>query len=87
MDKKSKMFSLVGQWRESGLSRKVFAKQHGIGSTSFDYWCKKQSNELVKNGDQPTFIELTSNAAGARELINRPQIELKLPSGLVIKIY
>jgi hypothetical protein len=86
MDKKSKMFSLVGQWRESGLSRKVFAKQYGIRATSFDYWCKKQSNEVVKNGAQPTFIELTSNA-GARELINSPQIELKLPSGLVIKIY
>ena len=86
MDKKSKMFSLVGQWRESGLSRKVFAKQHGIRSTSFDYWCKKQSNEVLKNGDQPSFIELTSNA-GERELINRPQIEFKLPSGLVIKIY
>ena len=86
MDKKSKMFSLVGQWRESGLSRKVFAKQHGIRSASFDYWCKKQSNEVLKNGDQPTFIELTTNS-GSRELIIRPQIELKLPSGLVIKIY
>ena len=86
MDKKRKMFSLVGQWRESGLSRKVFAKQHNIPRTSFSYWCKKQSNEVVKSGEQPTFIELTSNA-GARELINRPQIELKLPSGLVIKIY
>jgi len=86
MDKKSKMFTLVGQWRESGLSRKVFAKQHGIRSTSFDYWCKKQSNEVLKNGDRPTFIELTSNS-GSREQNNRPQIELNLPSGLVIKIY
>ena len=60
MDKKSKMFSLVGQWRESGLSRKVFAKQHGIRSTSFDYWCKKQSNEVLKNEDQPTFIGKTN---------------------------
>jgi hypothetical protein len=64
----------------------VFAKQHGIRPTSFDYWCKKQYNEVVKNGSQPTFIELTSNA-GAPEVINRPQIELNLPSGLVIKIY
>ena len=86
MDKKNKMFTLVGQWRESGLSRKVFAKQHGIRSTSFDYWCKKQSNEVLKNGDQPSFIELTSNS-GSREQNNRPQIELKLPSGLVIIIY
>jgi hypothetical protein len=86
MDKKSKMFSLVGQWRESGLSRKVFANQHGIRSTSFDYWCKKQSNEVLKKGDQPTFIELASNTE-ERELINHPQIEIKLPSGLLIKIY
>ena len=86
MDKKRKMFSLVEKWRESNLTRKVFANQHGIRSTSFDYWCKKQSNELVKNGDQPTFIELTSNER-EREPVNRPQIELNLPSGLVIKIY
>jgi len=83
---KNKMFSLVEKWRESDLTRKAFAQQNGISLTSFDYWCKKQSNEVVKNVDQPTFIELTSNA-GARELINRPQIELSLPSGLVIKIY
>ena len=86
MDKKRKMFSLVEKWRESNLTRKVFAEQNGISPTSFDYWCKKQSNEVLKNVDQPTFMELTSNA-GEPEMINRPQIELKLPSGLVIKIY
>ena len=80
------MFSLVAQWRESGLSCKDFSKQHGISRTSFNYWCKKQSNEVLKNVDQPTFIELTSKA-GERELINCPQIELSLASGLVIKIY
>ena len=86
MDKKRKMFFLVEKWRESNLTRKVFANQHGIRSTSFDYWCKKQSNEVLKNVDQPTFIELTTNS-GSREPVNRPQIELNLPSGLVIKIY
>ena len=86
MDTKRKMFSLVEKWRESNLTRKVFAEQNGISLTSFDYWCKKQSNEVLKNVDRPTFIELTSNEE-EREPINRPQIELKLPSGLVIKIY
>jgi hypothetical protein len=86
MDKKRKMFSLVEKWRESDLTRKVFAEQNGISPTSFDYWCKKQSNEVLKNVDQPTFIELTSKAGG-REQINCPQIELSLASGLVIKIY
>lgn len=86
MDKKNKMFSLVEKWRESGLSRKDFAKQHGIPRTSFNYWCKKQSKEVVKVGVQPTFIELTSKA-DERELVNCPKIELSLASGLVIKIY
>jgi hypothetical protein len=86
MDKKRKMFSLVEKWRESNLTRKVFAEQNSISPTSFDYWCKKQSNEVLKKVDQPTFIELTSNE-GARVQINRPQIELSLASGLVIKIY
>jgi len=86
MDKKRKMFSLVKKWRESDLTRKVFAEQNGISPTSFDYWCKKQSHEVLKNVDQPTFIELTSKA-DERELVNCPKIELSLASGLVIKIY
>jgi transposase-like protein len=86
MNKKIKMFSLVAQWRESGLSCKDFAKQNGISRTTFNYWCKKQSNEVVKVGDQPTFIELTSKA-DEPELVNCPKIELSLASGLVIKIY
>jgi len=77
---------LVEKWRESGLSCKDFAKEHGITRTSFNYWCKKQSNEVVKVGVQPTFIELTSKA-DERELVNCPKIELCLASGLVIKIY
>lgn len=88
MDKKSKMFALVAQWRESGLTRTVFAQQCGIQVASFDYWCKKQYNEVVKFGDRPTpkFIEL-KNSVVVPEQNFRPQIELTLPGGLLIKIY
>ncbi len=52
MDKKEKMFSLVDQWRKSGLTRKTFAQQHGIHTPSFDYWCKKQYNEVCSRMGQ-----------------------------------
>ena len=98
MSKKEKMFALVEQWRESGMTRKSFAIQHGFKSESFNYWCKKQYNEVVKV-DQPTkiptqsprttipdFVELTSgfdmNTQG------QPiRMELELPGGIHIKIY
>ncbi len=89
MDKREKMFSLVDQWRKSGLTRKAFAQQHGIRGTSFDYWCKKQYNEVVKLGDRPPapkFIELKGTVVAPDKNI-RPQIELSLPGGLLIKIY
>lgn len=88
MDKKSKMFALVAQWRESGLTRTVFAQQCGIQVASFDYWCKMQYNEVVKFGDRPTpkSIELKSNIVAPDKNL-RPQIELILPGGLMIKIY
>lgn len=38
MSKKEQMFALVEQWRESGLTRKSFANQHGFKSESFNYW-------------------------------------------------
>lgn len=88
MDKKSKMFAMVAQWRESGLTRTVFAHQCGIGVASFDYWCKKQYNEVVKLGDRPTpmFLELNSKEVSPAKKVS-PQIELSLPSGLLIRIY
>ena len=82
------MFALVAQWRESGLTRKVFAQQHGLQAASFDYWCKRQYNEVVKLGDRPApgFIELKSSVVAPDKNL-RPQIELTLPGGLSIKIY
>ncbi|WP_442913406.1 IS66 family insertion sequence element accessory protein TnpA [Labilibaculum sp. K2S] len=40
-NKKEEMFTLVEQWRKSGLTRKSFANQHGLKSKSLNYWCKK----------------------------------------------
>jgi hypothetical protein len=98
MSKKEQMFALVEQWRESGLTRKSFANQHGFGSESFNYWCKKQYNEVVKV-DQPIrippqpsqaamsgFVELASGLD--MDTQDQPiRMELELPGGIHIKIY
>jgi hypothetical protein len=94
MDKKEFMFSMVAKWRQSGLTRTLFAKQNGLELPSFDYWCKKQYNEIEKAKLVPQFIEISSenNSAKNSDSISgqnqyRPQIEFDLPSGLRIKIY
>lgn len=84
-EKKVMMFGLVEQWRKSNLSRIAFAEQHKIRSTSFDYWCRKQFNEVVK-AQNPTFIELGQ----PRDLpvgVGNPQVEMEFASGLRLKIY
>jgi len=97
MDKKEMMFELVKQWRKSSVTRKVFANEHDITEASFDYWCKKQYNEVVKAGRtataprkpqsaMPGFIELTSSLD--MNIQKQPmRIELELSGGIRIKIY
>ncbi len=97
MSKKEQMFALVEQWRESGLTRSVFVNQHGLGSQSFDYWCQKQYNEVVKPRSlvrtspmSPSgplrFVELTS-APSICPPSQQLRMELELPGGIHIKIY
>jgi hypothetical protein len=97
MSKKEQMFALVGQWRESGLTRSVFVNQQGLGSQSFDYWCQKQYNEVVKPKSlvktspispsrPPRFVELTSDS----EICPKSQLlrmEFELAGGIRIRIY
>ena len=85
-EKKSKMFALVEQWRKSGLTRRVFAEKHRLGIQSFDYWCKKHYNEVLKNSHTTSFIEVSPSPIFI-ENKSRPQIELELPNGLQIRIY
>ncbi|MDP3642564.1 MAG: hypothetical protein Q8S54_05155 [Bacteroidota bacterium] len=97
MSKKEQMFALVEQWRESGLTRKSFANQHGFESESFNYWCKKQYNEVLKTDPPinispnpqvslPGFVELTSGLE-VNAQIQPVRMELELTGGVRIKIY
>ena len=39
-----RMARLVAQWRASGASQAGFARQHGIPTWTFWYWCRKLSS-------------------------------------------
>jgi hypothetical protein len=97
MSKKQQMFTLVEQWRKSGLTRTSFANQHGFGSESFNYWCKKHYTEGVKpqcpikispkpHATSPGFVELASGM-DVFPKIQPVRMELELPGGIRIKIY
>lgn len=32
---------LVAEWRESGMSRKLFAEKHGVPASALSYWIKR----------------------------------------------
>jgi hypothetical protein len=87
MDKKELMFKLVRQWRESGVTRKLFANKHGVTEASFDYWCSKHDGEQKRQSNELRFIEIASSKSTDQEKPIRPQMEFELPSGIRIKIY
>lgn len=76
-DKRSLMFTMVEQWRQSGLSQKEFAKVHNIRCGRFQYWIRKHGhNEAQGSG----FIEL-NRLTGSGISIRYPNgVELLLPS-------
>lgn len=91
MDKKEKMFSLVDQWKKSGLTRNAFAAQQGLTDSSFEYWCRKYDNKVKQQPIlQPDFVELIPKhefKSVVQEKTNTAKVELELPGGIRIKIY
>ena len=52
------MFTLVGQWRKSGLTRKEFCEQHGITLSKFGYWISRWKE--AESGGDNGFIPMDS---------------------------
>ena len=79
MDKTEKMFSLVDQYRNSGLSMKVFAEQNNIKRPTFVYWVqkKKQSEKKGSTGD---FLPISFPS----DKFRTAQIEILYPNGVKI---
>ena len=84
--KRDKMFSLVDQWRESGITRNAFSRQHGIHARTFYYWCEKQSGKEWEPGGEPGFIELAPEPSVDQKRAC-PRLDIEFSDGLRIKIY
>jgi len=77
MSKQEEMYTLVNEYRNSGLSAKAFSKEKGIRPSTFCYWIRKKNDE-----DQPRgFLEVTKGS-------NRSSGELELiyPNGVKLQI-
>jgi hypothetical protein len=90
MDKKAKMYSLVEEWRVSGMTRKKFASLHSLSEVTFGYWCKKFERQRESPDPvpvvMPAFVEL-SLEEGTAVIPRTLQAELEFASGLRLKIY
>jgi len=91
MDKQEKMFSLVDQWKKSGLTRKSFAQQHGITDSSLEYWCRKRDNKVSHPTSVPIgFVEISPKQGSMPKVsknTNAAMVELEFPNGIKLKIY
>jgi len=62
----------IGQWRESGLSQRVFCETQGLALSTFQWWRKRLADS---RGGQARFLPLALEApAGAAAVV---QVELK----------
>ena len=44
---------LIEQWKQSGLSRQTFCRQHAVGYYTMLYWTKKKRNQKkYRKGNQ-----------------------------------
>ena len=93
MDKNEQMFRLVDQWKESGLTRKAFAEQHGITDSKLEYWCRKRDNKVPRTtAVARDFVELLAKQDSKSDTAEKttmamPRVELELSGGISIKIY
>jgi len=76
MKKVEQMRQLVQQWKESGLTQKVFCEKIGIKRTTFANWIKR-SKETPRVG----FVAVTPPIKPVSE-----SIEVIYPNGVRLKI-
>lgn len=78
-ERREYMFTLVGQWRESGLTRAEFCLQHGLTLGKFSYWIArwKENESGVNDG----FIPMGTAMAG-----NPSVISVVYPNGVRLEV-
>jgi transposase-like protein len=71
--------TIIGQWQQSGLSRKEFCDQHGISYNSLVSWCKTIKDKQAGKG----FTEVKIPVVEPSGLF----AQLHLPKGMRIDFF
>jgi hypothetical protein len=76
-----KMYALVEEWFISGLSKKVFSEQAGVGYNTFLYWAQKWSRENGKRSQSSDEIFLPLQMDHPSN-IQESSVEITYPNGV-----
>lgn len=78
------MYPVIESYLESGLTQRVFCREHGLGMPVFAYWLAKYRREQKQGGSHGSaFIQLASPAAGSERAV----AELVYPSGVRLRLF
>jgi hypothetical protein len=68
---RNRMFSLIENWQQSGLSQKVFCEQQQIAAHQFYYWYKRYrtKNDIRLSSAAQGFVELHSQEPSPEAVI------------------
>lgn len=77
MSTQEKMFALVEEYRQSGLTAKAFCEQKNIGLPKFNYWVRKRREQNTPSG----FIKISAD----QKITNIPA-ELIYPNGVRLQL-
>lgn len=71
------MLAHVAAWKASGLSRKSYCTEYGLGLHAMAYWCAKARREQMPGG----FVPLEVGASEGLEVRYPNGVRLLLPTG------
>jgi len=94
MEQKVDMYSLVEEWKTSGMKKGDFAALKSVSYHSFNYWLKKYNKEH-SSGESDTavsFFSVSDNVANNKKVhsikpSNNKTVCIELPGGVKISIY
>ncbi len=76
MSLQEKMFALVEEYHQSGLSAKLFCEGKGISPSRFYYWIRKKRDQ-----NKTGFIKITTDSK-----ITSVPVELIYPNGVRLQL-
>ena len=94
MEQQSQMYSLVEEWKESGLTKAQFSALKSLSYHQFNYWLKKYNKEFSSEAGKPevSFFSVSENPAKEKKqsvpkTIDLKTIRIDLPGGISITIF